>query len=874
MRTSAKLMLGSVFVLTGAMLVWVVGYLLFVLYTLLPLPAQSVGHADAIVALTGGTNRIDEAFDLLLERRADKLLISGVHKDVTMDDLLAASSLGETKQKAIRAHCCITLDHLALSTRSNAEQARDWIEQNNVRSVILVTSNYHILRAEMEFRRMVPQIALYPHVVQPQNVKPLSNDFMILRLSRVQQVSGDRHVIRLWCRAGLAGGPYPPCFVGWGGLKMLMFVRSTLFNVLFFGLSLVFCVLLIWALVLPRKGAMPVIRGYFRGVAWLEKLVLGLHYRVEGIENVPASGPYLLASKHQSAHETMLFPIILNDPAIILKKGLMQIPLWGWYAQKAGMISVDRSGFSKALKSMTEGARAVFAQGRPIVIFPQGTRTPPHASTKDKPYKSGIVHLYNALDATVVPLALNTGFFWGRNKYLKRSGTATLKFLPPLPAGLDGREMLKQLEAVIEPESEALMRQAEAQYAAGAARRKIADGVTVLAVLVGLWGLYWSWCAGAVEKALLDMQQDMSSPVAAVTFSGVKTTGFPFAVKVSVNNLLIRSPMAEILMPGLETRAVPLPGRPVHMRTLAPISVTTLEGEPQSFTIDSLDLVAEGMVPYPWADQTGYRIRSLDLRAGVLRLQAEGAVSETVDEAANRVLYNGELYITLDGYEAYVNDLIAKGLLKPAPTTFVMNMVKMQSRNMAQQAAAEGRVLPQVPQSAILIPVRIRDNVIYAGMFRLGEFHVSAAASGVPEAQRLDELRRQDKLEREMMQEFPNARRETLPLPDNMPPMPQGPAAADAPADTGADLQSVTPHAGGDDRPYDGPPPLGGFDMPQKAAPEEDGGAFGWMSKLPGFLFGEDAAREIEAPEPPKLERIYPDREPVEVPLTPGEGRR
>lgn len=660
---------------------------------------------------------------------------------------------------------------------------------------------------------------------------------------------------------------------------MLMYVRSTLFNVLFFGLSLVFCVLLLWALVLPRKAAMVVIRGYFRGVALLEKIVLGLHYKVEGLEHVPAEGPYLLAAKHQSAHETMLFPIILNDPAIILKKGLMQIPMWGWYAQKAGMIAVDRSGFSKALKSMTEGARAVFAQGRPIVIFPQGTRTPPHATTKDKPYKSGIVHIYNALDARVVPMALNTGFFWGRNKFLKRSGTATLKFLPPLPAGLEGREMLKQLETIIEPESDILMQQAEAQYAAGATRRKIGDALTVVAFLVGIWALYWNWCAGVVETALLEMQSDMSSPIANVTFSGVETSGFPFAVKVKVDSLLIRSPMAEILIPRLETRAVPLPGRPVHMRTLAPISVTTLEGQPQSFSIDSLDLVADGMVPYPWAAQTGYRIRSLDLRAGILTLRAEGEVVETVDEAAGRVLYNGELYITLDGYEAYIADLVEKGLLDRTPTSFIVNMVKMQSRNMAQQAAAEGRTLPQVPESAILIPVRIKDNVIYAGMFRLGEFQVTAPPMIVPENQRMDELRRQDKLEREMLEEFPDARREVLPLApegvsNDLPEgasgaMPEG--ASETMPDEGADLQSVTPHAGGDEGPFTGPPPLGGFSASQAPVPAAHEDADGWMRKLPAFLFGEDAARAIEAPEPPRLERIYPNRAPVELHTTTGD---
>jgi len=516
---------------------------------------------------------------------------------------------------------------------------------------------------------------------------------------------------------------------------MLMAVRSVLFNALFFGLTFVFCFFLLWSLLLPRKQAMIVIRGYFKGVYWLERIVLGLDFRLEGVENIPSEGSFIVASKHQSAHETMLFPIILNDPAIILKQGLMQIPLWGWYAQKAEMIGVDRSGFSKALKSMVAGAKRVVAAGRPIIIFPQGTRTPPHASTTDKPYKSGIAKIYTEANVPVVPLALNTGFFWGRNKFFKRSGTATLRFLPPIPAGLDGKEMLRQIEAVIEPHSEELMTAAEAQYERETARRGLADIVAFFAFLVGFWALYWSWCANAVEGALLDMQSDMSGAVVSVSFADARTSGFPFAIHVDVRDLQILSPAAAVHVPSLRASSVPLPGRSIHLRTDAPMMVKMLQGREDSMVIDSLDLVASGAMPMPWQKHTGYTIESLSIRSGILTLSAQGNIEETIDEARGRIRYDGALTVTLDGYEAYMNDLIAKGVLKRSPATFIMNMVKMQSMNMAQQARAAGMNLPPVAESAIMIPVTIKDNAIYAGMFRLGEIDVPYAPANIAAAE-------------------------------------------------------------------------------------------------------------------------------------------
>ncbi len=161
-------------------MVWTMGYALFVIFTLSVKPSAMPPRADAIVALTGGTNRIGESFDLLLAGKASHLLISGVHKGVSLADIIAASAMDEAKTKALAGHCCITLDTVAQTTRSNAREAAQWIRENRFRSILLVTSDYHILRAGLEFRRLLPDITIIPHTVRPQNMKAFSNDFLVL----------------------------------------------------------------------------------------------------------------------------------------------------------------------------------------------------------------------------------------------------------------------------------------------------------------------------------------------------------------------------------------------------------------------------------------------------------------------------------------------------------------------------------------------------------------------------------------------------------------------------------------------------------------------------------------------------------------------
>lgn len=233
----------------------------------------------------------------------------------------------------------------------------------------------------------------------------------------------------------------------------MTFIRSLLFHICFFIWTAFWAVALVWVYVIPRRAMVWVITQFFRSYMIFERGILGLRYQVKGWENLPP-GPCIIAMKHQSVYETLKLHHLFGDVAIILKKELMFIPLWGWYQAKAGMIAVDRGAGSKALQSMLKGARRVAAQGRRIVIFPQGTRVKP--GTK-RTYKSGVGALYEGLNLPVVPVAINAGVFWPRHGFLIRSGTVTFEILPAIQAGLPREQMMKQLEEVLEAASDRLL---------------------------------------------------------------------------------------------------------------------------------------------------------------------------------------------------------------------------------------------------------------------------------------------------------------------------------------------------------------------------------------------------------------------------------
>jgi 1-acyl-sn-glycerol-3-phosphate acyltransferase len=168
----------------------------------------------------------------------------------------------------------------------------------------------------------------------------------------------------------------------------------------------------------------------------------GLDHEVRGRENLPA-GPAIIAMKHQSAWDTLAAPVIFDRPAIVIKRELGFVPLYGWYALKAGMIPIDRRAGAAALRRMMAASERAKGAGRPILIFPEGTRT---AVGERHAYQPGVAALYRQLDLPLVPVALNSGLFWGRRRFLKRPGRITVEILPPIPPGRDRRSAVAELE--------------------------------------------------------------------------------------------------------------------------------------------------------------------------------------------------------------------------------------------------------------------------------------------------------------------------------------------------------------------------------------------------------------------------------------------
>lgn len=236
----------------------------------------------------------------------------------------------------------------------------------------------------------------------------------------------------------------------------MSWVRALVFNIAFLVATIVLGLAALPLLLAPRRLVM----GFGRFWAWLvlalARKIVGLRGEVRGRENLP-TGPCLIAMKHQSAWDTLMLPVVLGDPAVVIKRELLFVPFYGWYAARAGSIFIDRKGGAGALRRMIAAAKSAAMAGRPIVIFPQGTRTAPQQPVADQaPYHPGVAALYQALGLPLVPAAVNSGLYWGRRSFVKRPGSAVMEFLPAIPPGLDRRRVMAELEARIEAATAAL----------------------------------------------------------------------------------------------------------------------------------------------------------------------------------------------------------------------------------------------------------------------------------------------------------------------------------------------------------------------------------------------------------------------------------
>ena len=234
--------------------------------------------------------------------------------------------------------------------------------------------------------------------------------------------------------------------------RSLAYVRSALLAAWMFGSAIGLGIVCLPLLLAPARYAMVPIRLWAQSQFWALRVLVGARVEVRGRERLPA-GACLLAAKHQSMLDTLVAMTLTSWPCIVLKRELMWIPIFGWYAGKARMIVLDRAGRPGDVRQMLEAARAALAQGRQVLIYPEGTRRPPGA---EPAYKGGVGLLYKELGVPCAPLATNSGASWPAHGLLKHPGKVVFEVLPAVAPGMARRAFMARLEREIEAASNEL----------------------------------------------------------------------------------------------------------------------------------------------------------------------------------------------------------------------------------------------------------------------------------------------------------------------------------------------------------------------------------------------------------------------------------
>jgi len=242
----------------------------------------------------------------------------------------------------------------------------------------------------------------------------------------------------------------------------VILVRSIVFNLLFYLNLVILLVVAFVAMVLPRRAVLGMAKLWGRVSVWLLRVVCGIGVEFRGLEKLP-KGPLIVAAKHQSTWETFALLRLFDDFTFIVKRELMWVPIFGWCMWRGGMIPVDRSAGARALSQMTARAATEIRSGRQLIIFPEGTRRAPGATPS---YKFGVAHLYAEIGVPCVPIALNSGLFWGRRAFRRLPGTIVVEILDPIPPGLDKQTFFTRLQSDIETATARLVAEGERELAA------------------------------------------------------------------------------------------------------------------------------------------------------------------------------------------------------------------------------------------------------------------------------------------------------------------------------------------------------------------------------------------------------------------------
>lgn len=232
---------------------------------------------------------------------------------------------------------------------------------------------------------------------------------------------------------------------------MIQYVRSFIFNIVFFIWMIIVSISCLTAgLFWGYKGINRVGEICSFMVEQFLKIIIGTTTEFRGKEHIPMDGKFLVACKHQSTWETISLHRFVKDPTVVMKKELSKLPLFGKVVERAGSILIDRKKGKEVLPQMIEGAINSMKIGRPVFIFPEGTRSVPG---KPGRYRHGIFALYDTLKVPVLPIALNSGYFWPRRGFLKKKGHIIMERLPIIQPGLGEKDFMKKLEGLIEEAS-------------------------------------------------------------------------------------------------------------------------------------------------------------------------------------------------------------------------------------------------------------------------------------------------------------------------------------------------------------------------------------------------------------------------------------
>ena len=244
-------------------------------------------------------------------------------------------------------------------------------------------------------------------------------------------------------------------------MSRVILLRSILFNIAFYLNVIIWLIAALPTFFMPYHAIVGVAKAWGRSNLFLLRVICNLKAEFRGVEKIPRGGD-LIAAKHQSTWETFALLWMFEDPTFILKRELQWVPLFGWFTIKGRMIPVDRRAGAAGMTAMTSRAAKELANGRQIVIFPEGTRRPAGA---EPAYKYGIVRLYETGNVPCVPIALNSGLFWKRRSIIRMPGTVVVEVLDPIPAGLDRDAFMARLQNDIETATARLIEEGQREIA-------------------------------------------------------------------------------------------------------------------------------------------------------------------------------------------------------------------------------------------------------------------------------------------------------------------------------------------------------------------------------------------------------------------------